>query len=153
MANHYHFAGRSLGFAYETGALIPDASTLDPLDSRIYRPTDRPGARYPHLWLDHTYGHSTLDWFDCHFVLVRGPRGDPWQAAAAQTAETLGIDLQLRVLPEAGVAHGIHTGQRGAALVRPDGHVAWRSPWLPDDPAVELSEAMTKILARPLALS
>ena len=31
-------------------------------------------------------------------------------------------------------------------LVRPDGHVAWRSNALADDPAAELGEAMEQIL-------
>ena len=34
-------------------------------------------------------------------------------------------------------------GMRGAVLVRPDGHVAWRMPWLPSDPAKELAGALS----------
>jgi 2-polyprenyl-6-methoxyphenol hydroxylase-like FAD-dependent oxidoreductase len=147
MANHYHFAGRSLGFSYPCGAVIADASTAEPLNSRIYQPTDRPGARYPHLWMDHAWRNSTLDWFERRFVLVTGPMGDPWRDAAAKTAESIGIDVDLRMLPESGEAQGIHTGLRGAALVRPDGHVAWRSPWLPGDPAAELPEALAAVLS------
>lgn len=147
MANHYHFAGRSLGFAYPAGAVIADASTTEPLDSRFYRPTDRPGARYPHLWLDQVGRQSTLDWFERRFVLVTGPLGDGWPGAAAAAAASAGIHLDLRALPEPGNAHGIHTGQRGAALVRPDGHVAWRLPWLPRDPAAELRDALTTVLS------
>jgi hypothetical protein len=35
---------------------------------------------------------------------------------------------------------------RGAVLVRPDGHVAWRMPWLPSDPAKELAGALSTLL-------
>jgi hypothetical protein len=147
MANHYHFAGRSLGFSYPAGAVIPDASTAEQLDSRFYRPTDRPGARYPHVWLDRDYRHSTLDWFERRFVLVTGPLGDAWRDAAATAGARLGLDLDLRRLPEPGHGRGVHTGPRGAALVRPDGHVAWRLPWLPRDPATELHDALTTVLS------
>jgi hypothetical protein len=37
-------------------------------------------------------------------------------------------------------------GLRGAVLVRPDGHVAWRMPWLPPGPARELAAALTTLL-------
>jgi hypothetical protein len=37
-------------------------------------------------------------------------------------------------------------GLRGAVLVRPDGHVAFRMPWTPSDPAAELSSALATLL-------
>jgi len=37
-------------------------------------------------------------------------------------------------------------GLRGAALVRPDGHVAWRMPYIPADPARELAGALQTVL-------
>jgi putative polyketide hydroxylase/tetracenomycin A2 monooxygenase-dioxygenase len=33
------------------------------------------------------------------------------------------------------------------ALVRPDGHVAWRMPWVPADPARALAGALTTLLS------
>jgi hypothetical protein len=35
---------------------------------------------------------------------------------------------------------------RGAVLVRPDGHVAWRMPYLPGDPASEIVTVMNTLL-------
>ena len=148
MINHYHFAGRSLGFRYGAGALIPDFSTAEPLDSRHYRPTDRPGSRFPHLWLDAGRTRSTLDWFDRCFALVAGPEGEPWKRAAASAAAAVNADLDVHTLPCDGWAHGVRTGRRGASLVRPDGHVAWRCPWLPADPAAELAAAWSAVLSR-----
>jgi 2-polyprenyl-6-methoxyphenol hydroxylase-like FAD-dependent oxidoreductase len=148
MINHYHFAGRSLGFSYGTGALIPDSSTAEPLDSRRYRPTDRPGSRFPHLWLDPGRTRSTLDWFDRSFALVTGAEGEPWKHAAASAAAALDVSLDVHTLPGDGRAHGVRTGPRGASLVRPDGHVAWRCPWLPADPAAQLARAWSAVLAR-----
>jgi hypothetical protein len=37
-------------------------------------------------------------------------------------------------------------GLRGAVLVRPDGHVAWRMPYIPADPARELAGALQTVL-------
>ena len=39
-------------------------------------------------------------------------------------------------------------GLRGAVLVRPDGHVAWRMPWIPADPTAALGQAVDRILCR-----
>jgi hypothetical protein len=39
-------------------------------------------------------------------------------------------------------------GDDGAILVRPDGHVAWRTAALPADPAAALAEALDVVLGR-----
>ena len=36
----------------------------------------------------------------------------------------------------------------GALLVRPDQFVAWRTATMPDHPAADLAEALTRVLAR-----
>ena len=50
--NHLHSVGQSLGFHYDHGAVIDDRSTPPPHSARYYTPTDRPGHRFPHVWLD-----------------------------------------------------------------------------------------------------
>jgi 2-polyprenyl-6-methoxyphenol hydroxylase-like FAD-dependent oxidoreductase len=146
--NHLHSIGQSLGFSYEEGALVPDGTVRKALNSRHYDPTDRPGARFPHLWLDAARKQSTLDWFDKEFVLVAGPLGQRWADAAAAASRELQIPIQLRYLPQACQADGIRIGMRGAALVRPDGHVAWRMPWIPEHPEAELAQAAARVLGR-----
>lgn len=144
MDNHLHSIGQSLGFAYEHGAVIADGTVPKALNSRIYQPSDRPGGRFPHAWLDASRRQSTLDWFDRHFVLVGGPRADHWQEAARIVSERLRLPIDFRLLelpPE-----GVQMGPRGATLVRPDGHVAWRMPWMPQDPAAELESALIALL-------
>ena len=74
--HHLHSAGQGLGFSYDEGALIPDGTIKLPLRPRYYEPSDRPGGRFPHLWLDLARRRSTLDWFDKDFVVVAGPLGD-----------------------------------------------------------------------------
>jgi hypothetical protein len=52
----------------------------------------------------------------------------------------------LQKLSNAHPADGIQMGMRGAVLVRPDGHVAWRMPYIPSDPARELAGALQTVL-------
>jgi hypothetical protein len=75
-----------------------------------------------------------------------------WGAAAAVSGKQLGIAVAyLRIGsdvqpadPEAfRAAFGIQPG--GASLIRPDGHVAWRSVVLPGDPAGALSDALRSV--------
>jgi hypothetical protein len=150
MDNHLHSVGQSLGFIYDAGAVIPDGSTRPAYNPRIYTPIDRPGSRFPHRWMDAARTETTLDWFDQEFVLVTGPEGDAWLEAGADVARRLGIPLRLKRWPashEAALAVGCGMGRRGAALVRPDGHVAWRMAWCPPDPGAELASAMSTLLA------
>lgn len=146
--NHLHSIGQSLGFSYESDAIVPDGTVAKPLNTRVYEPTDRPGARFPHMWLDSARKHSTLDWFDRKFVLVAGPLGHTWEKAATAAAAAVGLDLDFRQLPQAIPSDGFQMGMRGAALVRPDGHVCYRAAWMPDDPAAEVIAALRQVLAQ-----
>jgi hypothetical protein len=146
MDNHLHSIGQNLGHNYEEGAVIPDGTVAKTLNSRYYTPSDRPGARFPHMWLDSSRKHSTLDWFDKEFAVVTGPLGHEWLEAGRQVSEKTGVALSLKQLPAADPAEGFQLGMRGAVLVRPDGHVAWRMPWLPSDPAKELAGALSTLL-------
>jgi len=98
------------------------------------------------MWLDMARKHSTLDWFDKEFTVVAGPLGDDWLEAGRDVAAKTGIPLTVQKLPSAHPADGIHMGPRGAVLVRPDGHVAWRMPYIPDNPAGELAGALQTVL-------
>ena len=149
MDNHLHSVGQSLGFIYDAGAVIPDGSTRPAYNPRFYTPADRPGSRFPHRWMNQERTESTLDWFDQEFVLVAGPEADGWLEAGADAARA-GLPLALRRWPashEAAVEIGCRMGRRGAVLVRPDGHVAWRMAWTPPDPRAELTAAMKALLA------
>lgn len=146
--NHLHSIGQALGFSYESCAVVPDGTVAKPLQPRRYEPTDRPGSRFPHLWLDLAQTRSTLDWFDQEFVVVAGPLGGAWREACSAVREKLGMPLAYRELPTADPRDGFEMGMRGAVLVRPDGHVAWRMPWLPTDPADALAEALQAVLDR-----
>ncbi|VTU28381.1 2,4-dichlorophenol 6-monooxygenase [Variovorax sp. PBS-H4] len=145
--NHLHSIGQSLGFSYASDAVVPDGTAAKPLNPRFYDPSDRPGSRFPHMWLDAARQHSTLDWFDREFVLVAGPLGHAWNEVAARAAAAAGVAVHFRQLPLAIPSQGFQMGMRGAALVRPDGHVCYRAAWLPQDAATEVTAALGKVLA------
>jgi putative polyketide hydroxylase len=143
--NHLHSVGQGLGFTYEAGAVIQDGTAAPTHDTRYYRPSDRPGSRFPHMWLDLTRATSTLDWFDKEYSLVAGPMGAEWMEAGKRVSERVRMPLSLHILPSANPDDGFLLGLRGAVLVRPDGHVAWRMPWLPSDPDRELASALSTL--------
>ena len=90
--------------------------------------------RAPHLPLDGDPDSSLLDLFDIgHFALLAGPDGSDWVAAARSAADVLGVPLKtVQIGKDVTVdidawfqLYGVSA--EGAVLVRPDGHVAWRS--------------------------
>jgi 2-polyprenyl-6-methoxyphenol hydroxylase-like FAD-dependent oxidoreductase len=91
----------------------------------------RPGTRAPHVAL--AGGGSTLDLLGSGFVVLRAA-GDDWAPPGA-TAHV--IDA-----PGFAEAYGLTGG--GAALVRPDGVVAWRGP----DDREAIAGALATVLAR-----
>ena len=100
-----------------------------------YVPSARPGSRAPHVWLKRGDEQiSTIDLFGPHFTLLAGCDGGAWRRAAQAigpswpplVAYTVGSDGD--VGDPDGNWHGTYgVDTDGAVLVRPDGHVAWRS--------------------------
>ena len=120
--------GTVLGFAYDTSPIVwPDGSPPPPRDSRVYRPTARPGHRAPHGWL--APGRSILDLFGDRFVLLRFDDGADGDGIAA-AAQARGVPLALHDIRDPTLAR---LYEQKLVLVRPDGHVAWRGAAPPDD--------------------
>jgi 2,4-dichlorophenol 6-monooxygenase len=148
-----------IGFTYEGGAVVDDGSAPIPRDDmgRIYTPATKPGHRLPHAWLDHD-GHrlSTHDLAGRHggFVLITGTDGQAWAEAAAAAAEKTGVAITVAAIGsdyrdiDGSWARLRQIGQDGAILVRPDNHVAWRSPAAVADPAGVLTDALHSVLGR-----
>ncbi len=125
-----HFApiGVHLGYRYEGSPLIVgDGTPAPPFEPAAYAPTARPGHRAPHAWLGP--GKSTLDLFGRGFVLLRF--GDASADPMREAARAAGVPLRLETIADAAAAR---IYQRQFALVRPDGHVAWRGDDMPADP-------------------
>jgi len=130
MNHEWHTIGIHLGYRYDDSPIIvPDGTPAPPMDVAVYRPTTRPGARAPHAWLPD--GRSTLDLFGSRFVLLN---------LGGEAADCLGIEnaARHRRVPLETVTVGDESiralYERRYVLVRPDGHVAWRSDEAPTDP-------------------
>jgi 2-polyprenyl-6-methoxyphenol hydroxylase-like FAD-dependent oxidoreductase len=145
-ANHTNSVGHTLGFVYDAGALVPDGTTRPPYSPRYYYPTDRPGSRFPHFWLDAAQTQSSIDLFDRDLVLVHGPEAHAWGSAAAEVSQRLSIPIVVHRLAAPDPKQGLAIGARGAVLVRPDGIVAWRIGWVTAYPADDLTNVIERVL-------
>ena len=143
--------GLIFGVAYESAAVLsdgtPPAEVADPITQ--YVPSARPGCRAPHVWLVRDGARiSTIDLFGRGFVLLAGARGAAWRDAA------VGFDIRAYAVggevidPEGLWQTTYGVDDDGAVLVRPDGHVAWRSRSGVDEPGPVLRHALDRILAR-----
>jgi hypothetical protein len=99
---------------------------------------------------------SSLDLFGQGFVLLTGPEGHAWTEVAAKVglAWSTSIDvmvLDARVLGSNAVERWtthFALDPRGAVLVRPDGHVAWRSAGTRTGAVSSMTAAFSSILGR-----
>jgi 2-polyprenyl-6-methoxyphenol hydroxylase-like FAD-dependent oxidoreductase len=130
MRREWFTIGIQLGYHYENSPIcIPDGTPAPPDETATYTQTARPGHRAPHVRL--TPGQSTLDLFGRGFVLLR--------FAVPADATALVEAAASRQVPL--LVHDIHNEEAAAlyerrlVLVRPDGHVAWRSDEVPNDAA------------------
>ncbi|KAK5190007.1 hypothetical protein LTR72_008412 [Exophiala xenobiotica] len=155
--------GLHLGQRYTDSNAVVDDGTPFPEYRRDpvlhYEPTTHPGAYLPHAWVEVSTTKcrvSTLDILQHgRFGLIVGIGGDPFIAAAEAVSTELNIELPVYkigyrcpyddVLGEWHSARG-ELGDRGALLVRPDRHIAWRSVNRPDDPTEALRGALRHIL-------
>jgi hypothetical protein len=120
--------GIALGYRYDASPICwPDRDPAPPLTISEYHPTSYPGSRAPHAWL--AAGRSTLDGFGRGFTLLRFGGADPGLIERA-FGET-GVPLTITSIADPAITE---LYERRLVLVRPDGHVAWRSDELPADP-------------------
>jgi 2,4-dichlorophenol 6-monooxygenase len=149
-----------LGFDYaDSPAVVPDGTPAPPRDpaGSLYVQTGRPGHRMPHSWLerfgDHVATHDLVA--PGTFVLLAGEDGAEWCQAADRVSGEVGVPIDAhRVGRTADLRDRDGTwvelrghDHRGAVLVRPDGHVAFRSHGASGDPTAELTGAFGVALA------
>ncbi|KUJ68009.1 hypothetical protein ACZ90_22410 [Streptomyces albus subsp. albus] len=112
-------------------------------------PGGLPGTRAPHLSVsqDAAAPVSTLDLYGTDLVLLVGPEGDAWAAAAQRAGRLLSVPVEVYHLDaELAAPHGLRTS--GALLVRPDGCVAWRAEGAATDPDACFERMLRTVLDR-----
>jgi 2-polyprenyl-6-methoxyphenol hydroxylase-like FAD-dependent oxidoreductase len=122
--------GIALGYRYEPSPICwPDGSPAPPDSVSEYHPTTRTGSRAPHAWLNEN--RSIIDMFGRGFTLLRlgesAPDAQPIEQGFARRA----VPLTVATIADPAIGQ---LYERRLVLVRPDGHVAWRSDELPADP-------------------
>jgi hypothetical protein len=154
-----NFLGMELGFAYHSTAVVPDATQPPEVEDEVidYVPSGRPGHRAPHVWLEREGVQiSTLDLFGRGFTLLARSPGRPWAESAVEAGRSFGIEIKTQTIGSNGdfideggawsQAYGV--ADSGAVLVRPDGHVAWRSAGAAVDGGKALCSAVGTVLGR-----
>ena len=155
--------GLIFGACYKSTAVMPDGAPRVVLDDPVteYVPSARPGSRAPHVWLKRGNEQiSTIDLFGPHFVLLAGSDGETWRRAAQAIgpsrppllAYTVGQDGDLGD-PEVSWHKAYGVDSDGAVLVRPDGHVAWRSRSRASNPSEVLRTALDCVFGRMPAIA
>jgi hypothetical protein len=138
--------GMIFGATYSSSAVIPDGTPRPTIADPVtdYTPSAWPGARAPHAWVRKDGERvSTIDLLGNGFVLLAGAQAGGWADAAQPlglTSMMLGDDEPWREI------YGI--GDDGAVLVRPDGHIGWRSAGGAGDPGCMLGAALSAIQGR-----
>ncbi|MGH7034177.1 MAG: FAD-dependent monooxygenase [Stellaceae bacterium] len=140
---HHDTDGIALGYRYDPSPIICPDGTEAPADTvRDYAPTARPGHRAPHAWLDGgpspsaglrpDHGRSTLDLFGNGFALLSFGAGGSAIEPLVSAARERRVPLRVTAIDDPEIAR---VYERRLVLVRPDGHVAWRSDGPAADPA------------------
>ena len=143
---HFVSTGLQFGYLYASSLIAQDASSTPAEDVVDYVPTTYPGARLPHavLSVDGTLvdAHDALD---PNRLTLLTFAGDEW----ASVVSTLAAGGPGVVTVSADAPTGTErrhlidlyeVGEVGAVLVRPDGHVSWRTAGSASDAGASLTE-------------
>jgi 2-polyprenyl-6-methoxyphenol hydroxylase-like FAD-dependent oxidoreductase len=129
VGREFRTIGSQIGYRYEGSPIImPDGTPAPPDEAAVYVPSARPGSRAPHVWLGQD--RTILDHFGEGFVLLRFGDDAPDGLALKHAAASRKVPFAIVPIAsqEAAALY-----ERKLALVRPDGHVAWRSDEMPKD--------------------
>jgi 2-polyprenyl-6-methoxyphenol hydroxylase-like FAD-dependent oxidoreductase len=158
LREHFDYLGQTFGHVYHSGAFVSDGTAAPAFSVIDYMPDARPGHRAPHLWLERDGQQvSTIDLIGYgQFTLFTTPGGAAWRAAFSRAigerrlqgcAWMVGAGGDLTD-PSGRFRELYGLAQGGAVLVRPDGHVAFRSTGGEGEPPDILDEAFDTVLGR-----
>ncbi|GAB7066062.1 FAD-dependent monooxygenase [Mycobacterium hodleri] len=137
---HFVASGLEFGYAYESPLI--DTATDGPCpvgDVSFYHPTTHPGARLPHtLVLDQTGAPRPLhDLIATTGLTLFTPNPRGWTARMPRSLVDVPLSVAALTPPNPDARQAIldllEVGERGAVVVRPDGHVVWRNRTGPDE--------------------
>jgi putative polyketide hydroxylase len=141
--------GMIFGAAYGSGAVVPDGTDAPYVANPVtdYVPSARPGARAPHVFFQHERKKlSTIDVVGNGFAVLTAGGGRRWVEAADDLAGEFALPLKAWLIDEDAFASAYELDTSGAVLVRPDGHIGWRSRSITRDPSGALRDAVSMIL-------
>ena len=152
--------GVEMNHRYHSLAVVADGTPEPEFDrdpELYYHPTTWPGARVPHVWLEHRGRKvSTLDLAGKgRFALFTGISGGVvWREAAAAVSAQTGVEIACFVIGPGQDVRDIYNdwasarevAESGCVLVRPDHHVAWRRQSGAGDCHGALAAVMARIL-------
>ncbi|HET6985247.1 MAG TPA: hypothetical protein VFI00_01480, partial [Kribbella sp.] len=145
--------GNDLGVRYRSQVIQPSPVKDDDIEE--FRQSARPGDRAPHVEVCRSGRRlSTHDLFGAGLTLLVGMDGTVWMGAAAGVEAgaplarlRCGADFE----DPTGTFHELYGIEPdGAVLIRPDGHVAWRSHTATTDPLTALRSAIAGCLGTSL---
>ncbi|KAK1240402.1 hypothetical protein MKX07_004430 [Trichoderma sp. CBMAI-0711] len=119
--------GIEMGCRYNASpVVVGDSDASEPeWNFRHYIPSTWPGARPPHVFL--ADGETSIfDLFGQEYTIVDFSEDGKWADEFSKAAERLCVPLEKVHLPTE--KHVRDLWERDAVLIRPDDHVAWRSP-------------------------
>jgi 2,4-dichlorophenol 6-monooxygenase len=133
---HFVFQGLEFGYIYRGPLIDPetDDTPLEQSDVVTYRPTTRPGARLPHASVLHEGRPVPIHDILCLEGLTLLTSSAPqWSAALRTQRHSAVLPIMVTCLAAADPRDQgelltlLEVGHQGAVLVRPDGHIAWRT--------------------------
>lgn len=129
LEQEFRSLGIAMGYEYSASpAIVSDGSPAPPDEPSTYIQTSRPGHRAPHFWLDDD--KSMIDLYGTEFILLGFGGGDLGENRFLEAMAERAVPVRFVRINKPEVAH---LYERRLVLVRPDGMVAWRSEYLPQD--------------------
>jgi 2-polyprenyl-6-methoxyphenol hydroxylase-like FAD-dependent oxidoreductase len=146
-----------IGYRYHSSAIASEAGTGTALYEKPSRSRGMPGTRAPHVVLQRAGTPlSSLDLFGRNFCVLAASAGGIWCDTARAAAAELGIPVDAYRIgrgeevsdPEGRFADAYGLSASGAAVVRPDGFVAWRAKDASGASKAAMRAVMSPLLCR-----
>ena len=156
---HFDYYGQTFGYVYRSSIVWSEGVPAEP-QVGSYTASAMPGGRAPHCWLKSQESGLTLSTIDLfgndRYTLLAGRNGQAWVESFKAAAIARHVNFQaLRVGTEADLVDNLGAfhdqygiAPEGAVLVRPDGHVAWRSLAGSSDTSTTAEQVMDRCTCR-----